>query len=298
MQAIGHSRESSPRRMRLFVLCLAAVWWCIGAGMAAAQPRQSPPAAPSAASAQQFVAANLLFVLLHELGHAAISEFRLPVLGREEDAADTFATLSLLHVGSDRSHRILTDTARGLMLIALRDKLEGRPPVFYSEHGLDVQRAYQIVCLMYGSDLRRFTALADIARLPPERRDSCRVDFDLASSSWVGLLEKHARPGSGKPSFVERLLRRKTPDGKPRVDIVYDTAGPGLDGARKHLQASAILERMREFVQDNLDFPRPITLRAKTCGEPGAYWDPQDRTISLCYEMVPEMLKIATRPAP
>src|SRR3954453_16695765 len=49
----------------------------------------------------EFIIGNTLFTLTHELGHAVISEFQLPVIGREEDAADAFATLALLHVGSD-----------------------------------------------------------------------------------------------------------------------------------------------------------------------------------------------------
>ena len=39
----------------------------------------------------EFVSGNMLFVLLHELAHAAITQMGLPVLGRMEDAADTFA---------------------------------------------------------------------------------------------------------------------------------------------------------------------------------------------------------------
>jgi len=34
---------------------------------------------------------NVLFVLGHETAHALISEFAIPVLGREEDAADALA---------------------------------------------------------------------------------------------------------------------------------------------------------------------------------------------------------------
>jgi hypothetical protein len=34
----------------------------------------------------EFVAGNMLFVLLHKLGHAAVSEFDIPVLGKEKDA--------------------------------------------------------------------------------------------------------------------------------------------------------------------------------------------------------------------
>ena len=48
-----------------------------------------------------FVTGNVLFVLLHELGQATVAEFELPVLGRQEAAADDFAVLRLLDVRSD-----------------------------------------------------------------------------------------------------------------------------------------------------------------------------------------------------
>ncbi|MFY8102162.1 MAG: DUF4344 domain-containing metallopeptidase, partial [Allorhizobium sp.] len=35
---------------------------------------------------QQFVINNAIFILFHEAGHMLVSEFNLPVLGREEDA--------------------------------------------------------------------------------------------------------------------------------------------------------------------------------------------------------------------
>src|SRR5881392_518816 len=36
----------------------------------------------------EFVIGNTQFALLHEIGHVLIADFKLPVLGREEDAAD------------------------------------------------------------------------------------------------------------------------------------------------------------------------------------------------------------------
>jgi hypothetical protein len=50
----------------------------------------------------EFVMGNTLFALL-QMGHVAIDEMKLPVLGREEDEADAFATLRLLKIGSDFS---------------------------------------------------------------------------------------------------------------------------------------------------------------------------------------------------
>src|SRR5262245_2323379 len=54
----------------------------------------------------EFVAGNMLFVLLHEMAHVHVSEMGLPVLGREEDAADSYATLAMLRMGSEFSYNV------------------------------------------------------------------------------------------------------------------------------------------------------------------------------------------------
>ena len=46
----------------------------------------------------------------------SISEMALPVLGREEDAADAFAIVTGLKLGSAFSDRVLTESARGWFL--------------------------------------------------------------------------------------------------------------------------------------------------------------------------------------
>jgi Putative metallopeptidase len=70
----------------------------------------------------EFVSGNMLFVLLHEMAHVAITEMGLPVLGKMEDAADTFAALRLIRVGSDFSRRVLTDAAEGRFMADRRDR--------------------------------------------------------------------------------------------------------------------------------------------------------------------------------
>src|SRR3982751_4078057 len=44
----------------------------------------------------EFVTGNTMFVMAHELGHGLINEMSMPVLGREEDAADSFAVVTAL----------------------------------------------------------------------------------------------------------------------------------------------------------------------------------------------------------
>src|SRR5262245_20564642 len=128
----------------------------------------------------EFVAGNMLFVGFHEMGHALVSELRLPVLGREEDAADSFATLAMLEEGTEFSVNVLVQAARGWFLMDRRDRKLREMLSFYDEHGLDQQRAYAIVCLMVGSNAEEFKVLADWVQMPPARQKTCRNDYSAA----------------------------------------------------------------------------------------------------------------------
>ena len=52
-----------------------------------------------------------VFVMLHESGHAVFDLLKVPVLGREEDAADTFAAVVLLRLGQNVALRTLRGAA-------------------------------------------------------------------------------------------------------------------------------------------------------------------------------------------
>jgi hypothetical protein len=129
----------------------------------------------------RFVAGNMLFVLLHELGHTLITEMGLPVLGREEDAADSFASAAMLGMKNDFSERVLTEAARGWFLSDRRDQAENAPLAYFDEHSLSRQRAYQVVCYMVGSDPEKFGQLAEETQMPEARQETCQGDFSNAS---------------------------------------------------------------------------------------------------------------------
>jgi hypothetical protein len=207
-----------------------------------------------------------------------------------------FATLAMLHIGTETSLQILHDTARGLYLLAERDKQSARP--MYDEHGLDLQRAYQIVCLMVGSDPRAFSDIATRAKLPQERQESCQRDFDDARDAWVSLLKSHAATGAEpKVSFIERLLRWRPAgrDGQVRVGADYQPASGRLAQYRSTLMAAGLLESVSEFANKSLPFPRPITLKTMACGEQNAYWDDGNRELVLCYELVSDYVDLGLR---
>jgi Putative metallopeptidase len=74
----------------------------------------------------EFVAGNTLVLLSHELGHVLIAELHLPLLGREEDAADTYAALRLLAIGTSFSQHELAQATQGWFLNDRRDQEIGK----------------------------------------------------------------------------------------------------------------------------------------------------------------------------
>jgi hypothetical protein len=225
----------------------------------------------------EFVYGNMLFVTIHELGHALVSEFDLLVLGREEDAADAYATLGALQCGSDFSHRVLVEAAKGWFMTAQRDRKSGDAPHYYERHGLDEQRAYQIVCLMVGSDPARFKDLADETGLPKDRRQSCGWDYDTASRSWERALAAHQR-AADQP--------------KPRIEVIYGE-GKGKLARYAHIfSTTRFLETIVEQVADRFAWPAPIVVEMRTCGEPNARWTIPTRRLHVCYELVQEFVEL------
>jgi hypothetical protein len=90
----------------------------------------------------------------------------------------------MIRLGSAFSHRVLADAAQGWFLSDRRDQKTGDKVNYYDEHGINLQRAYQIVCLMVGSDKDKFKDLASETKLPKARQDSCAGDYSNASYSW------------------------------------------------------------------------------------------------------------------
>jgi hypothetical protein len=218
----------------------------------------------------EFVAGNMLFVLTHELSHALIAEMDLYVLGREEDAADAFAVTRMLDVGTEVSANVLVQAATGWFLSDKRNRARGIELTFYDEHGLDQQRAYQIVCLMVGSNRDKFAQAAEKAKLPKSRQQTCEDDFGVASSSWSAALKPHLR-GADQP--------------KQKVDAVYGAANGPVEVIAQTFRTIRLLEMVANFAAERYLWPRPITLEMLSCAQPNAHWDLSAGKILICYEL-------------
>jgi lipoprotein-anchoring transpeptidase ErfK/SrfK len=236
---------------------------------------QSVPQAEASAPLQRdseidFIIGNMLFVLLHETAHNIITEFGIPVLGPQEDAADVFAVLTLLKGGSPISQRVLVQAARGWFLSNRRAKRDGDAPVYYDEHGLDEQRAYHIICLMVGSNPARFAELANEALLPQDRQRTCQKDYSDASAGWDAALKPH---------------RRAPEQPKTKIEVVYGEGKGPLDLHAQGFRSIQILEVLREYITEEFGLPTPFTLEMQSCGVINALWNPKTNKLTLCYEL-------------
>ena len=224
----------------------------------------------------EFVTGNVLFVLGHEVGHALMSVFEIPVIGREEDAADALATVVSLKMANSFADRVVINAARGWFLSDQRDRKEGVPNIFYDEHGMDLQRAYYIVCLLVGGAPDKFRDLANEVKLPKERQDTCKFDFSNASWSWEEVLKPHMR----KPG-----------DPKTKIEVNYAPAGEFSTLAELG-QKLQILESVAEWLSEDFAWKVPISLEMQQCGSPGARWLPTMKKIVLCYEIIREFVQL------
>ncbi|MFB8241516.1 DUF4344 domain-containing metallopeptidase [Kitasatospora purpeofusca] len=136
--------------------------------------------------------------VLHELGHALVNLYDLPVVGKEEDAADQLSAL-LLASGDERhvGYALSTITAyRALANAAAR----GEQPlkVYADEHSLDAQRFYNWVCWLYGSDPDKYATAVQSEKnpdgaLPPERAMRCPGEFLQMEKSWSPALKPYLK---------------------------------------------------------------------------------------------------------
>lgn len=223
----------------------------------------------------EFVIGNLLFVSTHELGHGVLAELELPNLGHDEDAADSFAILTALKVGNSFTDRVLIEATNGWYLADLRDKSAGEKPAYYDEHGMNLQRAYQIICMMVGSHPEKFTELADRAKMPEDRQQSCKGDFIFAQWSWETVLKPHLR----------------APD-QPRqkIELTYGDAQGKLAVYARTFRDIKFLETLAEHLSERYAWPRPFVMEMVTCGEVGANW--HSRKLKICYEMAQDFAEL------
>jgi hypothetical protein len=132
------------------------------------------------ATMKDAVCGQLFFAVAHELGHAMFDIFDVPVFGRQEDAADQFATFIMLQFGGEQALQLIDGAAYGYH--AYIKDLSTKPQVtlplaaLSSDHGAPEERYFNLLCTAYGYDERLF--MSEMDKIPPSRAKKCKFEYE------------------------------------------------------------------------------------------------------------------------
>jgi hypothetical protein len=139
----------------------------------------------------------IYFTLYHELGHALVDLWDIPITGREEDAVDQLAAF-LLTDGTEEGEAAALNGANAFLLEHDREGGGVDESALWNEHSLDPQRFYNIICWVYGRDPEGYAYLIDDGTLPKERAELCGEEYERLDRSWTGLLSPYLKDQEGE----------------------------------------------------------------------------------------------------
>jgi hypothetical protein len=147
--------------------------------------------------------------VLHEFAHALFDYLDVPVLGREEDAADAVSAYIYLHLGKDEARRLIMGATYAYML----EVVDTDPPTmeeYADEQSTSEQRAFNLLCIAYGADPELFEDVVKMGGLPDFRVDICEEEYELTAYAYETLIGPHIDPDLAKKVYDKSWLPEST----------------------------------------------------------------------------------------
>ncbi len=149
-------------------------------------------AASNEISPEDAVVGPFVDVLLHEVAHAIFDLLKIPLFGREEDAADQLAAFILLQFGNDVARRTIVGAALLFRQMAV-DQQPGTAD-YAAVHGLPAQRFINVLCIAYGAQPQLFADFVKQGFLPVTRIGYCRWEYRQIAHAFKTLISPHVDP--------------------------------------------------------------------------------------------------------
>ena len=172
-------------------------------------------------------------VFLHEVGHAVFDLLDVPVLGREEDAADFFSAYIMLQSAPSVARTLIGgiaylyardvkdahDKAKDKVQDEVQKAAKGGAQAmsqkvaqsktalvksFADEHGLPAQRYFNLLCIAYGSNPKTYADAITVGRLTKERAEGCEDEYNQIEFAIDTLI------GPSIDQTLQKKVRAKT----------------------------------------------------------------------------------------
>ena len=162
-------------------------------------------------------------VFLHEAGHVVFNVLKIPLFGREEDAADQFSTYIMLRFDKEQSRRLILGSAYQYRSALLSPTVTMTRQKFADEHGTPAQRFFNLLCVAYGADPKLFSIVVDEKFLPEERAISCESEYAQVSHAFDTLIRPYVDKNFARklhkgwlPPVSTKLKPRSSFEAKPK----------------------------------------------------------------------------------
>jgi hypothetical protein len=172
------------------------------------QLRKTMPAQTTAegVTPDDAIAGPLFDTCLHEFAHALFELLRVPVLGREEDAADQVSAYVMLQLGKVEVRRLIGGVAYAYKTEADAETVPAPMTQFANVHGTPAQRFYNILCVAYGADKQLFGYVVESGYLPKYRAEDCYDEYKQVAYAYEQLIGPHIDRGRAKKVFDKSWL--------------------------------------------------------------------------------------------
>jgi putative metallopeptidase DUF4344 len=160
---------------------------------------------PAGVTRQDAIVGPAVEVFLHEVGHAIFNLLKVPILGREEDAADQVADYLILHLDDDIARQVVT----GVGYMYAHEMQSQTPGLqqFANVHGLSAQRFYNLLCMAYGKDPKLFGDVVERGYLPESRAESCEDEYKQVDYAFKKLIYPYIDQAVVKKVQPKKLMR-------------------------------------------------------------------------------------------
>jgi hypothetical protein len=155
---------------------------------------------PSVITPDDAILGPFMDVFLHESGHAVFDQLKVPVLGREEDAADLFSAYIMLQLGKEDARRLIL----GNVYQYKADVVNPQVPLtkYADEHGIPAQRFFNVLCIAYGADQKLFADVVEEGYLPKKRADDCDLEYEQTAFAFKKLIGPYIDRSLAKKVFA------------------------------------------------------------------------------------------------
>jgi len=235
-----------------------------------------------------YIDSNLEFTLLHELAHAVIDINHVPVLGGQENAADQIAILLMITthhgVGGDLLDKLIAISGEWMM--EWQEQVASGDVTYWDAHPLQIQRFYELTCLVYGAEPDVIETIRTESWLPIQRAWYCNQEYVKNREALAWLAKEY--------SHVEfdadwNLVTQESQG--PNIGAVKLQIGQPITNENYEVYSMLVKSRRLQYLiarsNQILKLDRDIDIVFEAgCSGPDAWWNNEQNTVFICYQLI------------